>query len=106
MDRDTLNALELDDLLRRRPGDTPVDGPGLFVQLLGRPAWHDHAACRGMGPDRFFPAAGHSSRDGLDVCQTCPVTAECLDAALDTGAVGVWGNTTQHDRRKLRRRAA
>ncbi|KUN86454.1 WhiB family transcriptional regulator [Streptomyces griseoruber] len=35
----------------------------------------------------------------------CPVREQCLDRAMDTDqALGVWGGTTEAERRALRRR--
>ena len=48
--------------------------------------WHNHAACKGApsaGPsgDLFFPTRPKASRPGY--CDNCPVTFECLEAAMD-----------------------
>ena len=52
----------------------------------------------------FFP---NDKSDGLaakTICRRCTVRAECLAEALgDPGLVGVWGGTTERDRRVLRR---
>lgn len=85
--------------------ETP-DVEEILAQLVNRPAWHRQAACRGMGPDPFFPMPGESTERARAVCETCPVTAECLDEALERPAVGVWGGTTGRGRRVLRRGAA
>jgi WhiB family redox-sensing transcriptional regulator len=38
------------------------------------------------------------------VCRACPVQAPCLTWALDHGvATGVWGGTTEDERRTIRR---
>jgi len=38
------------------------------------------------------------------VCETCPVKGPCLQFALATNQdSGIWGGTTEEDRRKLRR---
>jgi WhiB family redox-sensing transcriptional regulator len=38
------------------------------------------------------------------VCAECPVQADCLQFALATNQdSGIWGGTTEEDRRKLRR---
>lgn len=39
------------------------------------------------------------------ICGLCPITTECLDYALDTDQeYGVWGGTTQRERRAIARR--
>ena len=77
-----------------------------------RTNWRDHAACSGLDPDLFFPVstAGASLTDieaAKRVCQRCPVTTPCLHWALDLGQVsGIWGGTTEEERRALRRTGA
>ncbi|MBV2353038.1 WhiB family transcriptional regulator [Streptomyces sp. J2-1] len=74
--------------------------------------WRDDAACRHEDPDLFFPVgttgpAHVQARQAKGVCAGCPVREQCLDWALDTGqSIGVWGGTTENERRALRRRAA
>jgi len=72
-----------------------------------REPWQQNAACRGAAAALFFP--GHrSGRNATTaakaVCATCPVTDDCLEYAmrLDRYLPGVWGGTTQRDRRKMR----
>lgn len=74
----------------------------------GETDWRDHAACREMDPDLFFPigTAGESVvqiDEARQVCRTCPVCGPCLRWALDSGSAGVWGGTTEDERRTLRR---
>ena len=67
-------------------------------------AWQDSAACKGMDPDTFFPGQGGDVRLPKSICATCPVSAQCLDAALvcrDT--VGIWAGTGERERRRMRR---
>jgi WhiB family transcriptional regulator, redox-sensing transcriptional regulator len=74
-----------------------------------RADWRDHAACRRLAPDLFFPVS--TSGPSLPqveaarrVCQRCPVLTPCLRWALDIGQVsGIWGGTTEEERRALRR---
>lgn len=70
--------------------------------------WRDHAACRDVDPDLFFPlgisgASLHQIDEAKQVCRTCPVCAPCLLWALDSGDAGVWGGTTEDERRNYRR---
>jgi len=77
-----------------------------------RTNWRDHAACSGLDPDLFFPVStsGASLTEieaARRVCQRCPVTTPCLRWALDLGQVsGIWGGTTEEERRALRRAPA
>ncbi|MGW7257528.1 WhiB family transcriptional regulator [Streptomyces sp. NPDC054834] len=74
--------------------------------------WRDHAACRHEDPDLFFPVgttgpALLQERQAKAVCGRCPVRDQCLDWAMDTGqTLGVWGGTTEGERRALKRRAS
>ncbi len=68
-------------------------GEVLEAIAAARPTWHAHAACRGMGPELFFPERGASTALGKAVCSTCPVAAECAADASDVRTVGraeVW----------------
>jgi hypothetical protein len=50
------------DLSLLMASDDPPDVGVLLAELVNRPAWHRQAACRGAGPDLFFPERG-SRRD-------------------------------------------
>lgn len=71
--------------------------------------WQDDAACRDTDPDLFFPVgttglAVDQIASAKAVCTTCPVRRECLEFALFTNQdSGVWGGTSEDERRKLRR---
>jgi WhiB family transcriptional regulator, redox-sensing transcriptional regulator len=70
--------------------------------------WRDHAACRDADPDLFFPigTAGESLLqidEARQICRACPVCGPCLRWAVDSGSAGVWGGTTEDERRILRR---
>jgi WhiB family transcriptional regulator, redox-sensing transcriptional regulator len=74
--------------------------------------WRELAACRFEDPDLFFPIgttgpALVQTRRAQAVCARCPVRAQCLDFALATEqATGVWGGTTETERRDLSRAEA
>lgn len=70
------------------------------------PAWYDHAACRDMDPDLFFPAAGGNGGPTVrQVCGTCPAQPDCLTYALDRPDLpGVWGGYGERARTHLRHR--
>ena len=77
-----------------------------FAQHV-RPDWYDDAACRGMGPDIFYPEAkGLGSCDAAQaVCVTCPVSEECREHAYtEKERWGVWGGLTENGRRPQQRR--
>jgi WhiB family redox-sensing transcriptional regulator len=72
-------------------------------------AWRQDAACRSANPDLFFPAGTSGNAiEEIDaakaVCQTCKVQHKCLQFALETNQeAGIWGGTTEDERRRLRR---
>ncbi|MFD5632446.1 WhiB family transcriptional regulator [Streptomyces sp. NPDC127072] len=76
--------------------------------------WRERALCRYGDPDLFFPIgtvdrgpALLQTDEAKAVCRRCPVMQRCLDWAVETGPVeGVWGATTEAERRALRRRVA
>jgi WhiB family transcriptional regulator, redox-sensing transcriptional regulator len=69
--------------------------------------WRDRAACRHADPELFFPIStdGPSldqTRHAKRVCAGCPVRAACLAWALaHPGTSGIWGGTTEDERRVL-----
>lgn len=72
--------------------------------VLEIPEWHKDAACRNVpNPDIFFPERGASIAAARRLCATCPVQAECLEDALEHNLEGLWGNTTERERRPLRK---
>lgn len=67
----------------------------------------DKGMCRGLDPDMFFPERGGPIREAKAVCQACAVRVECLEYALDRGEkFGIWGGTSERERRQLRRTRA
>ena len=80
-----------------RTHDWDVDG---VAQPLGVPR---------LDPDVFFPIG--STGPALEqieaaqrICAACPVSEECLEFALATNQeAGIWGGTTEEERRKLRK---
>jgi WhiB family redox-sensing transcriptional regulator len=69
--------------------------------------WRDDAACRDVDPELFFPlgtsdASSLQIEEAKRICRTCPVSAPCLRWALDSGDAGVWGGTTEDERRSQR----
>ncbi|MFI8181066.1 WhiB family transcriptional regulator [Actinacidiphila glaucinigra] len=72
--------------------------------------WRDAAACSEEDPELFFPISGSGLGmvqigEAKAVCGRCPVTFQCLEWALGAGPMeGVWGGTTESERRALRGR--
>lgn len=75
--------------------------------------WTDDAACRGVPTDMYFPDQGVSANAVevkilLRICGECPVSAECLAAALEmegncgrSQRFGIWGGKTPVERHRI-----
>lgn len=69
------------------------------------PDWHNGAECRAADdPEVFFPVGDVSPDPALRYCAFCPVITDCLSWALAAGVDGVWGGTTEDERRRMRRK--
>ena len=71
--------------------------------------WMERAGCRDKDPDLFFPGpTGFLSPREIEIakaiCGRCEVRLPCLQLALGTpDTAGVWGGTTEEERRDLHR---
>lgn len=66
-------------------------------------------ACTGKTDLFFLPA--HKSREiiakekeAIFICEPCPIRENCLEWALHHEQYGIWGGTTEHQRRVLRKK--
>lgn len=70
--------------------------------------WRARAACSGFPNEIFFPSSEAPERavqKATSVCVICPVTEECLEYAFETNQrAGIWGGTTERQRKSLRRK--
>ena len=72
-------------------------------------SWRSGALCRDTSPELFFPVgttgqAVEQIDAARNVCLQCPAKEPCLEFALATNQdSGVWGATSEEDRRHLRR---
>ena len=73
--------------------------------------WRHRALCRDEDPELFFPIgttgpAASQVDEAKQVCRRCTVVEPCLEWALETGQdAGVWGGTSEDERRVLARRS-
>ena len=81
-----------------------------MTALDTRASWWSRAACSTADPELFFPisvsgpAVGQVAR-AKAVCAGCQVRRPCLGYALGTTSIqGIWGGTTEAERRRLRQR--
>ena len=71
--------------------------------------WRQDAVCKDLDPNLFFPVgvtgpAVEQIETAKEICSGCPVRGECLDFAITSNQeFGVWGGTTEDERRVLRR---
>lgn len=72
--------------------------------------WRQHAACRGLDPEIFYPGDDEEAERAKAVCGQCDVQDTCLEHALGSRERdGVWGGATEKERRRIirqRRRSA
>lgn len=98
----------------RPDGTISADGIGrratpaeeLFA-LLEPPAWHASAACRGKPTSWFYPDRGEATDQAKALCESCPVRAACTAHAMRVPErFGIWGGTSERQRKRMRRSAA
>lgn len=66
--------------------------------------WEQLSACRQAAPELFFPLRTDATvrvRAAKQVCAGCPVRTPCLAEALRNGHAGIWGGTTDEERRLI-----
>ncbi len=70
--------------------------------------WRSLAACAQFPNNLFFPGSEASDRAAeraTAICAICVVRGDCLEYALETNQrAGIWGGTTEDERRSLRRK--
>ena len=67
-----------------------------------RHSWRQHAACRGIDPDVFYPPSDEEAEEAKAICGICPVRTPCLEHALaNRERDGVWGGATERERRRI-----
>jgi WhiB family transcriptional regulator, redox-sensing transcriptional regulator len=71
-------------------------------------SWISQGACRTVDPELFFPIAAVAgpaawqAQAAKAVCGPCAVRANCLSYALEAMPEGIWGGTTEEERRAAR----
>lgn len=82
------------------------DPLGHYRQAMHRPRapWMDEAACKGLDPAIFYPPHAEIAF-AKAICARCPVREECLVHALRYNETrGVWGGTSERQRRPMHAR--
>ncbi len=69
-------------------------------------AWMAEGICRNHPPATFFPSDGVGVERARKICATCPAKEPCLEYAL-TNRIdhGVWGGTSERERRRILKRS-
>lgn len=68
------------------------------------------ALCREIGIEFFFPEDGKRGNGNetyvlaRKICANCPVREECLEWGIQHESHGMWGGTTPHERKLIRRK--
>jgi WhiB family redox-sensing transcriptional regulator len=74
-------------------------------------SWWSQAACQSADTELFFPistldATSRNVVRAKAICDRCSVRPQCLAHAMESGSLqGIWGGTTEAERRRLRGRA-
>jgi WhiB family redox-sensing transcriptional regulator len=81
-----------------------IDFAGFEAPVLDERPWAVFSACKETDPTIFFATTRDDERAALVVCSSCSVKDECLNFAVETRErFGVWGGTTERERRRLMR---
>ena len=65
--------------------------------------WSDKAMCKDLDTQVFFPKRGEATAPIKVICSVCPVVKPCLEYAMKSGEkFGVWGGTSERERRRMR----
>src|SRR5690625_1151182 len=61
------------------------------------------AMCVGEPIETFYPQRSQRifAQPAIDICNSCPIKAECLEWALEHDEQGIWGGTTLYERNKI-----
>lgn len=64
--------------------------------------WMEDASCARVDPEFWFPEKGQSVKEAKRICSACPVVNECREYALSRKErFGVWGASSERERRKM-----
>jgi len=71
-----------------------------------RPTWMIYGNCVGLAPATFYPSPHDLTGELMAkaICAECPVLSPCRTYALDNDESGVWGMTSEAERRAMTKR--
>ncbi|WP_332113182.1 WhiB family transcriptional regulator [Rhodococcus opacus] len=91
---------------QRRWSVEPSQGLAALSPILEAWEWQRRARGRSVDTDFFFSCDGEGcgararrERAAKQICHHCPVQHECCNHAIAFGESGVWGGTSETDRR-------
>lgn len=86
-----------------------AEGLAWLVSHLAGEEFGGTPACgpdSGVDPELFHPISEehtHQIARAKQICQGCPVQGSCLQQAMSRPETGIWGGTTEDERRRLSR---
>ena len=92
------------------PGSAADQGEIAHIRLceevfpMSATTWRKQAACRGLDVEAFYPMSEDEAdaAEAKAICTECPVRQACLEHALaHREREGVWGGTTERERRRI-----
>ena len=76
---------------------------------MREPRFYENPSCAEVGGDFWFPEKADGSMNTVEmvmaksICRTCPHKAECAEWGIVKERFGIWGGTTENERRVIRR---
>jgi len=64
--------------------------------------WMSKGICNDDNRSLFYSLYISDQRAAVKICQECPIINECLEYAIKNNEIGVWGGTTEKQRKRLR----
>lgn len=78
-----------------------------FFSAIGFPKFSGkgNPSCSEVDPEIFFPEMGRTFNNNAakQICNSCVYKPECLEWAMNSSEDGIWGGTTERERRALKR---
>lgn len=72
-------------------------GPGQLQWIKG------DEPCLNHDPELWFSYEDHDKAKAMRICERCPQRAECYQHAMANREIGIWGGTTDEQRKAMRR---
>lgn len=85
----------------------------LTKTLVPKFIFDDVPLCSEVDPELFFPQESEiagtvyshyvNAAAAKEVCDACPLKLKCLEYAMSTNEIGIWGGTTELQRHNLKK---